>query len=144
MKLLDIAVAISLGILIQAVAHADPKTYACPQSIPASDLHVVTPGKDWTAFVSSPLYLSGAAPADGPPARLGVLREDAATKTKAGWTRRYALGGQYPEGKWLRCDYGSLGEVSIAKRLPDETQSCTVSDKKGVRTGEVSVEVRCL
>ncbi|MEW7851146.1 STY0301 family protein [Massilia aurea] len=132
------------GVILQAVADAAPKAYVCPKSISEAALHVLAPGEEWKPFVSSPLYLSGAAPADGPPARLGILREDTATKTKAGWSRRYSLDGRYPEGKWLRCDYGSLGEVSMAKRLPDDTQSCTVKGKQGEHVGEAQIEVHCL
>jgi hypothetical protein len=94
--------------------------------------------------MSSPLYLSGAAPADGPPERMGVLRENTSTKTRAGWTRKYALEGPYPEGKWLRCDYGSYGEMSLARRLPDVTRECTVTGRKGAHAGESTVAVRCL
>jgi hypothetical protein len=137
-------VVVSLGAVPQAGAHAAPQNYLCPQSIPEASLHLVAPGQEWKPFVSSPLYLSGAAPADGPPERLGVLRESDSKTTKRGTVLTYYLAGPYPEGKWLRCDYGSLGEVSLAKRLPDETKECTVTGKKGEHAGENEVEVRCL
>ena len=143
MKIQTIA-AIFLGATLQTVAHAAPATYLCPQSIPETSVHLVAPGSEWKPFVSSPLYLSSAAPADGPPERLGVLREGNKTKTKRGWTQTYALQGSYPEGKWLRCNYGSFGEVSLAKRLPDDTQECTVTGKKREHAGENQIEVRCL
>lgn len=139
-----LAVAASLGLTLQAGAQAAPKKYVCPQSIPETAVHLVAPGQEWTPFVSSPLYLSNAAPADGPPERLGVLHGGASSKTKAGWTQQYALGGPYPEGKWLRCDYGSFGEVSLAKRLPDDTQQCTVIGRKGEHAGENRLEIQCL
>jgi hypothetical protein len=125
------------------VADAALTSYVCPQSIPEASLNLVAPGQEWTPFVSSPLYLSSAAPADGPPERLGVLRERDATKTKTGWRRTYALEGQYPDAKWLRCDYGAFGEVSLAKRLPDEITTCTMTGMKGAHTGEMQVDVRC-
>jgi hypothetical protein len=137
-------VAASFGLALQVSAHAAPITYGCPQSIPQASVQLVAPDQEWKSFVSSPLYLSSAAPADGPPERLGVLRENTSTKTKGGWTHRYALKGPYPDGKWLRCDYGAFGEMSLAKRLPDETRECTVSGKKGEHAGESRVEVRCL
>lgn len=144
MKTPKILVAVFLVPVLQVVAHAAPKTYLCPKSIPETSVQLIAPGQEWTPFISSPLFLSGAAPADGPPERLGVLREHSATKSKAGWTRQYVLDGRYPEGKWLRCDYGSFGEISLAKRLPDETQECTVTGKKGEHAGENKIEVRCL
>jgi hypothetical protein len=129
--------------VMHPVVHAAPQRYECPQSIPEASVRVTAPGQAWKPFVSSPLYLSGAAPADGPPERLGVLRGDDPRKTKAGWTHKYSLEGIYPEGKWLRCDYGSYGEVSLARRLPDDIHECTVTGKKGEHAGERTIEVQC-
>lgn len=144
MNMHQMVVAASLPLIFQAGAQAAPENYVCPQAIPASAVHLVAPSQEWTPFVAAPLYLSNAAPADGPPARLGVLRSGASSRSKAGWTEKYALGGAYPEGKWLRCDYGAFGVVSLAKRLPDETQQCTVTGKKGEHAGENRVAVQCL
>jgi hypothetical protein len=144
MKIQHALIVAALGLTLHASAQAAPQTYLCPQSIPEASVHLVAPGQAWKPFVASPLYLNGAAPADGPPERRGVLRETTSTKTKAGWTRTYALDGRYPEGKWLRCDYGAFGEVALAKPLPDETQACTVTGTKGEHVGENKVEVRCL
>lgn len=144
MKIFQTFVAALLGLTLQESVLAAPQSYVCPRSIPASSVHLMAPDQDWTPFMSSPLYLSGAAPADGPPERLGVLRENASTKTRTSWTQRYALDGQYPEGKWLRCDYGAFGEASLAKRLPDDTQQCTITGRKGAHAGETAIEVRCL
>ncbi|MEM8514386.1 hypothetical protein RCH14_003731 [Massilia sp. MP_M2] len=125
------------------MAYAAPTSYVCPQSIHEASLRLAAPGHEWTPFVASPLYLSSAAPADGPPERLGLIRERDATKTKTAWKRTYALDGHYPDGKWLRWDYGAFGEVSLAKRLPDEITTCTVTGKKGAHAGETQVDVRC-
>jgi hypothetical protein len=138
-----IAVALTLA-AAPLVVYAAPQSFVCPQSIPQASLRLVAPGAEWTPFVSSPLYLSNAAPADGPPERLGVLRGHGTTKTRTGWMEKYSLEGPYPEGKWLRCDYGSFGAVSLAKRLPDEIRECTVTGTKGTHAGENQVEVRCL
>lgn len=127
-----------------AAIHAAPSIYPCPQSISAESVHVTAPDPAWQPYISSPLYLSGAAPADGPPEQLGVLREQTSAKTKAGWTQKYTLEGPYPDGKWLRCDYGAFGEVSLSKRLPDATQVCTVKGKKGAHAGENTIEIQCL
>jgi hypothetical protein len=131
------------GAVQHAPAYAAPKMYLCPQSIPETSIRLVALEKEWKPFVSSPLYLSGAAPADGPPERLGILRESGSSKTKTGWTHKYTLDARYPEGKWLRCDYGFFGEASLAKRLPNEVRECTVTGKKGKHSGENQIEVRC-
>ena len=76
------AVAIVTLLAAHLVAHAAPTSYVCPQSIPEASLRLIEPSQEWTPFVSSPLYLSSAAPADGPPERLGVLRERDATRNQ--------------------------------------------------------------
>ena len=143
MKTQYTVVAVTL-LVAQLGVQASPKSFVCPQSIPQASLRLLAPGQEWTPFISSPLYLSSAAPADGPPERLGVLRENASRKTQSGWMQKYSLDGNYPEGKWLRCDYGSFGEVSLAKRLPDEIRECTITGIRGTHAGESQVEVRCL
>lgn len=144
MKIHHAVVGLTFLAALQDAVHAVPKVYKCPQFIPDAAVSLIGPGKEWRTFVSSPLYLSGAAPADGPPERLGVLRGDDSRKTKTGWTHTYSLAGPYPEGKWLRCDYGHFGEVSLAKRLPDEVKQCAVTGKKGVHAGESQIEIKCI
>lgn len=123
--------------------HAAPVSHVCPTSIPETSIHVIAPGQEWKPFVASPMYLSGAAPADGPPELKGVLRERHAATTKAGTVQTYSLNGPYPDGKWLRCDYGAYGEMSLATRLPDDTRECTITRQKGEHAGEHRVAVQC-
>lgn len=103
--------AAAFSLLLPSAVQAAPLHFLCPQSISQDAVHLTAPGQEWTPFVSSPLYLNAAAPADGPPARRGALRPGAAAKTRTGWTQKYALDGLYPEGKWLRCDYGGFAEI---------------------------------
>lgn len=125
-----------------SATRAAPARFDCPQSVESGRVLVNAPA-GWRSFVAAPIYLNSAAPADGPPERLGVLRGDEEKTTKSGWSHRYSLAGPYPEGKWLRCDYGSLGEFSLAKRLPDDVRECTVSGRKGQHAGENLIEVLC-
>lgn len=136
-------VPVPILLLASAAVRAEPARYSCPQSIPQASVHLTPPHAEWKVFVSSPLYLNSAAPADGPPERLGILRGMEQKSTKNGWTHKYSLAGPYPDGKWLRCDYGMLGEVSLSKRLPDDIQECTVNGKKGEHAGENVIEVIC-
>lgn len=128
---------------VTQAAMAGPQRFECPQQLAATALRVDSPKGGWTSFVSSPLYLSGAAPADGPPERLGILRGEAGRTTPTSWTRTYSLEGPYPEGKWLRCDYGGFGEVSLARRLPDQIRACTVTGRKGDHAGENRLQISC-
>jgi len=135
---------VMLGALLLAQqAAAAPARYICPSELPSSSLKVEKPPPGWKPFVGSPLYLSDAAPADGPPERLGILRGEDGGKGKATWSHKYSLQGTYPDGKWLRCDYGAYGEISLAMRLPDHTQECTVKGRKGRHAGENEFEIIC-
>jgi len=118
-------------------------TISLPAGAPCNFALGESPQPGWKTFVDSPLYLSGAAPSDGPPNRLGILRGEDGKRTKTTWTQKYSLGGQYPEGKWLRCDYGAMGEVSLAMRLPDELKECMVVGEKGTHAGENEFEIAC-
>ncbi len=134
--------AAALMVLLCIDVHAAPTRYKCPQSIPESSVRVANPA-GWRPFVSSPLYLTNAAPADGPPERLGVLRGGEVKRQRNGWTQQFSLAGPYPDGKWLRCDYGQGGSVSLAKRLPDILQECVVTAKNGAHAGEYIIELVC-
>jgi hypothetical protein len=131
------------GLLFAEQVMAAPAGYACPSELPAASLKVEGVPSGWTTFVGAPLYLSDAAPADGPPERLGILRGEGGKVSKTSWTRKYSLEGRYPEGKWLRCDYGAYGEVSLAKRLPDDVKECIVTGHKGLHAGENKFEITC-
>jgi hypothetical protein len=128
--------------VLAAQVFAAPVHYQCPQQLPAAAVRV-QPQSGWTAFVGSPLYLNGAAAADGPPARLGILRGEDGKRSKTSWTQKYSLEGTYPEGKWLRCDYGALGEISLGMRLPDNVRACVVTGQKGVHAGENEFDIVC-
>jgi hypothetical protein len=143
MNLLRVVLVGSVLLVTQNAFGATPKRYQCPQFVPEASVHLTPPGSDWMPFVSLPLYLNGAAPADGPPERLGIFRGGEVVKTKTGWSQNFSLIGRYPEGKWLRCDYGSVGAISLSKRLPDEITECKVSWKKGEHVEENIVEIWC-
>jgi hypothetical protein len=122
---------------------AAPARFECPSELPAAAVKVENRNPGWKAYVASPLYLSNAAPADGPPERLGILRGIDGKRTRTTWTHTYSLEGPYPEGKWLRCDYGAMGEIALAMRLPDDIKACTVKGKKGQHAGEKEFEIVC-
>src|SRR5450830_34367 len=143
MKHLFIILGLGSAAALHGVALAAPVIYQCPKSIAAEAVSVTAPDSNWKPFVSSPLYLHGAAPADGPPERLGILRGEDPRKTKVGLTQTFSLAGTYPEGKWLRCDYGTLGEVSLSRRLADAVTQCTVTTMKGSNAGENEVMIQC-
>ena len=115
----------------------------CPAQIPNSSLRVADTPAGWRATVVSPLFLHNAAPLDGPPINLGTLIGESLKDTPNHWITRYPLNGEFPKGKWITCDYGLLNEVSLSKRLPDETKECTVTGRKGKYAGQNTFDIVC-
>jgi hypothetical protein len=130
-------------LIVTDSARAASTRFECPPELPANAVKVENSRPGWRAYVAAPLYLSNAAPADGPPERLGILRGEDGKRTKASWTHTYSLEGPYPEGKWLRCDYGAMGEIALAMRLPDHIKECVVKGRKGQHAGENEFEIIC-
>lgn len=115
----------------------------CPERLGDSALRLAEQPKGWHGRINAPLLLHNAEPTDGPPQDLGrMIGEAGKTKNKA-WVTRYPLTGDFARGKWLTCDYGMLNEVSLAKRLPDDTKECTVTGRKGEYAGQNQFSIVC-
>ncbi len=118
-------------------------TIECPDRLPASALHLTGPPKGWQGSINAPLFLHNAEPTDGPPEDLGRMIGEAGKAKNKAWVTRYPLTGDFSRGKWLTCDYGMLNEMSLAKRLPDDTKECTVTGRKGEYAGQNQFSIVC-
>jgi hypothetical protein len=87
--------------------------------------------------------LHSAAIADGPPGTLGQLRGTTERRGKGEWVDKYDLTGNYPEGKWLQCSYGMLNEITLSRRIDDDTKECTIIGKHGQKAGQNVFEIGC-
>lgn len=134
-------------ILLQSMAIAasrdTPISAACPLSVQEKSVHLVDIPSGWTPFVSSPLYLHGAAPMDGPPERLGELADFTQKGTKNQWTYTYQLKGKFPDGKWLACTYGESDQITLSKRLDDNVHACTFTYRRGKYVGQNDIAIDC-
>lgn len=135
-------VALALSLVSQSSV-ATEQRIECPSEIAPASLHLTKVSPEWRPFVSAPLFLHNAAPTNGPPETMGQMRGETTRQGKNSWTDRYSLEGHYPDGKWLQCDYGMLNEVSLSKRLPDDTKECTVTGKKGEKAGQNVFAIVC-
>jgi len=115
----------------------------CPTSIPDTAIKLEPVPASWTAYIASPLYLSSAAPIDGPPQRKGELVPAAERKAKGQTFFIYRLEGSFSEGKWLQCSYGEHGQVALSKRMDDSVRRCEVSYKKGSKAGQNEIGIDC-
>lgn len=79
----------------------------------------------------------------GPPEMKGDLAEFTERRSKQEWSYTYHLDGPFPEGKWLQCTYGENNELTLSRRMPDETSVCTFTYRKGEKAGQHDITIRC-
>jgi hypothetical protein len=116
---------------------------ACPPSLPISAaLPRNSPGA-WKVYIDSPLYLNSAAPISGPPETRGELADYVTRKGRGGWTDTYQLDGEFPDGKWLQCGYGTHNEATLSMKMPDTVKACTFTYRKGEKAGQNDVRIDC-
>jgi hypothetical protein len=130
-------------LLFHSSAYAAALQLACPISIAEKSIQLVNTPEGWTTFTGSPLYLHGAAPMDGPPAHLGELSDYTETRKGEQQSYTYQLRGKFPDGKWLSCTYGESDQVTLARRLPDDTNVCVVTSRKGKHVGQNDIKIDC-
>jgi hypothetical protein len=115
----------------------------CPELIPASSVQLKDIPDDWVIYVAAPLYLHAAAPMYGPPEMKGDLADFKESRTKNAWSYTYTLDGAFPDGKWLQCTYGEHNQVTLSRRLSDETRECQFTYRKGAKPGQHEINVQC-
>ncbi|MYM81760.1 hypothetical protein GTP44_07280 [Duganella sp. FT50W] len=118
-------------------------TVQCPAFIPASAIQLSDTQAGWVPYVASPLYLHAAAPMSGPPEMKGDLADFKESRSKKEWSYTYALEGTFPQGKWLQCTYGERNQVTLSRRLPDDTQECKFTYRKGAKAGQHDITTLC-
>jgi hypothetical protein len=97
----------------------------------------------WKSFVGAPLYLHSAAPMNTSPEMFGEMVEDNERRDKKGVVHTFKVDGKFPHGKWLACTYGESGQVTLARRLPDDTNVCTFTYRKGEYVGQNEIKIDC-
>jgi hypothetical protein len=133
------------GFLVSPAALAGSGQINCPAKIPETSMRVTHAPQPWKPYVLSPLYLSSAVATAGPPELRAVLTGDSTWRRGlTEWTTTYNLrDGGFPNGKWMECRYGELGQISLSIRLHDQTQACTLRFGKGENAGQRSIKIFC-
>lgn len=114
----------------------------CPPEIPAGPVRMATSNETWEGYVPSPLPLTAAGFMQAPPSMRADLKPSATTKTKSGIVVEWVFEGDYPQGKWLSCDYAG-GAVSLAKRIPDAVSVCSVTYERVGKNKNSLRQVSC-
>ncbi len=84
------------------------------------------------------LWLSGVSLYDGHPRDNAVLVPDEDSATAPGWR----FEGDYPDGKWLSCDY-SMGHVRLYRKLDDSIAQCNVTSEGNRQEGSLKIRAVC-
>lgn len=74
---------------------------------------------------------------------LGELVEDSERHDKKGIVYAYKIDGKFPNGKWLACTYGESDQVTLARQLPDATDVCIITSRKGKYVGQNDIKIDC-
>ncbi|MBB3117858.1 STY0301 family protein [Pseudoduganella violacea] len=102
----------------------------CPTEISAAALAINAP-EGWSAYAQEGLRLRSAEPALGPPEEKAFLKPGSTKSIKGGSIDSWLeLSGSGPTGKWIVCRYGERGEITLSKKLHDNTSACTVSSRR--------------
>ena len=117
----------------------------CPLEIEGASVQIVPAPNGWTAFSPHTLTLNAAGFMDGPPADMADLKPYSIKKNKAGSTETWRFDdGPLIKGRWVSCDYGRDGDVTLSREVPDDTLECTVDYKKNPeRLGFWNIAIKC-
>ncbi|MES2115277.1 MAG: STY0301 family protein [Pseudomonadota bacterium] len=135
--------AAALMLVAPVTSFSAPVALECPALIPEQSVQLVNTPTGWKTFVGAPLYLHGAAPMSSPPEMLGELVEDSERHGKNGMVHTYKIDGKFPNGKWLACKYGESDQVTLARQLPDSTDVCVITTRKGGYVGQNNIKIDC-
>lgn len=133
------------SLFIWGAAHAAEQAITCPSEIAESSIRLTNIPQQWRPHVASPLYLSSAVIAAGPPEQLATLMGDSSWKKgSTEWSTTYDLtGDSFVAGKWVECRYGEYGQMLLSTRLDDKIKSCTVHIHKAEKAGQRTVAINC-
>ncbi|WOI46247.1 STY0301 family protein [Acidovorax sp. BLS4] len=89
-----------------------------------------------------PLRLTGHNVFDGPPAQGAVLMPQSDKPGKGGATAVWNFEGDYPQGKFLACDYAG-GAVRVVQRVDDAVKRCTARSSTTKNPATLQTRFQC-
>lgn len=127
-------------LLARAPAHAKPDQIACPLEIRPPSI-TVKGENGWVPYVPFPLRLYSAGMSGGAPETLTILRGEPQPAKKGTYKTLYGF--NRGDEKWLDCDYGEAGEISMSKRLDDRLERCVITIFPDLRDRPRRIIVDC-
>jgi hypothetical protein len=113
----------------------------CPQEFPVEAIKLSSLPEGWTGVIPSRLLLVSADATTGRPQPAADIGQN--RKTRNGYEVIFDTTSTKPTEKWLSCRYGVGGHLSLAERLPDNTDRCTISYHKRPAFNDYDIQVAC-
>ncbi|NHZ61196.1 STY0301 family protein [Massilia genomosp. 1] len=113
----------------------------CPEEFPVEAIKLSSLPEGWIGVTPSKLPLVSADATTGrpqPAADIGQQR-----KMRHGYEMIFNTKSTAPSEKWLSCRYGVGGDLTLAQRLPDNIERCTVSYYKRPAYNDYDISVAC-
>ncbi len=132
---------LSFCLLLAAVDAGAQEIKPCPEKFPVEAITLAPLPEGWIGVAPGELPLVSADATSGKPqpaADIGKYR-----KTRHGYEVVFNTKSTQPGEKWLSCRYGVGGHVALAQRLPDTTESCTISYYKRPAFNDHDILVAC-
>ncbi|TRX75142.1 hypothetical protein FM069_08560 [Pseudomonas mangiferae] len=106
---------------------AESEKFECPFTLPIQSAEIKAadlPAETRLVSIPTQLVLESIAVYDGPPEHGGALKpQDADGPDADDASSTWSFEGDYPDGKWLVCEYGS-GLLKLGRRLDDHRETC--------------------
>ncbi|AVS72680.1 STY0301 family protein [Paracidovorax cattleyae] len=130
---------------LPGAAMAAPTTLECPATVqldaPRATASGLPAGTD-IVLDTRPLRLTGYNLFDGPPAQGAALVPQSDKPGKGGSTAMWSFEGDYPQGKFLSCDYAG-GTVRLVQRTDDAVKRCTAVSRTSGKPSVLQVRFQC-
>lgn len=121
---------------------ASDQRIECPVEIPATSFKVTNAADSWTPLVPSSLTLTAAGFMQASPEKMAHLKPFSTSEDKKRVLVTWKFEGDYPQGKWLTCDYAG-GVVSLSKEIARSTSVCTVIYEKKNKDKSGFIQIVC-
>jgi len=113
----------------------------CPEEFPVEAIKLSSLPEGWTGVTPTRLLLVSADATTGRPQPAADIGHE--RKTREGYEVTFDTTSTRPTEKWLSCRYGVGGHLTLAERLPDDTDQCTVSYHRRAAYNDYDIHVAC-
>lgn len=130
-------------LLLTQVAIAEERLLECDQTV---TVKITAEGQDknaWVTFHKNEWKLTAIGFSGNEPSKLEDLKPYDIKARKTEKIETWIFEGDYPDGKWISCDY-QKGALVRSKRIDDNAKSCSVTYRKVDQGYLVDHRVSCV